>query len=865
MYNRYLSLRDNGGTPKYSLEFFREIFDVFGIEVFSKFNQDYRELGITKSHMDLSNTNRFAEYFSKHAEVDLVPYFLSQNFTIDESVIAANFELPNVFYLPELTYNQEAIDYILQTYNLATKYSLVDSSIFTTDENLKNITGSAIVNIDIDNFGELDGKQVMFKNGSYEYFARIIDGRATFENIPVGEYNLGMPLTNSGLYKNSADSFITVSQDNISEANVEYSIVQDSILNLGYIFNIKSDANYTPFYADLTYISDNNYNLKLGTLADRYNPNQSTDDLYGYFKVFDENGSEVRSYEFYNLTPSVAGSENITVKKGYTFEMYRTGMPQRKYYKNIANSKEYYDKNSDLMKFEITDNGLQYINGTDKTEEVTLTYLDDNINNFSKSSQYVMSNKLVNINNAISKLSPSSQVTYTQMYKDITRTHNPTVKLVNETIETVVGKEPNYLQNIIATDYEDGQVENILIDDSNVDLQNVGTYLVTVTVLDSDHNYSDIEMLVQVNEGENLDEISNTPEITNEDKTVNETIENTVVDKTENEVVEDTIVDNTEIIIIDKVENETIEDTIVDKIENESIVNIPKISEEQADNSEDFLQTVENESNNEATIEKPIKSVVDDNPVSDTSSDVRVATAHYEANKFRNKNKVVPYYIDENGKKKIVKFSSVINNEIVYIKDSQGREYDFEETNNKVYTDIDNSWAKGNIEFVTSREILNSVEPSKFSPNLDVTRAMLVTVLGRLSDVSTTGGYSNNFIDVDINSWYGNYVGWAESNEIVNGVTVDSFSPNSNVTREQLAVIIDHYLTYIGVHIPSSDVTPFVDDSNISSWAKYSVYRLKSIGLVNGDSSGKFNQKNNLTRAELSAILQRLIEYTLTN
>ncbi len=875
VYNRYLAVQEKGGPGKYSLDFFRGIFDVYGIEVFAKFNQDYRELGITKSHKDLSNTNRFAEYFSKHAEVDLIPYFLSQGFIIDESVVAANYELPNVFYLTELTSNEETIEYILDTYNLATKYSLVDTSIFTTDENLKNIEGSVIVNIDIDKDSELEGKQVMLKNGSYEYFARIIDGKATFENIPVGEYNLGMPLTNSGLYKNSADEFITVSEDNVTEISVVYTIVKDNILNLQYTFNIRSDANYTPFYADLTYVSDNNYNLKLGTLADRHNPNASANDLYGYFKVIDENGEEVRNYEFYNFIPTVDSSENITVKKGYTFELYRTGMPQRKLYRNNAISKDYYDNSVDLMKFEITDNGLEYLNGSDNTEEITLTYLDANIDKFTKNSQYVMGDKLVYLNNAISKLSTENKPIYEDIYKDITRTHNPTVTLLNDTIETNIGITPNYLENIEAYDYEDGAVYNIVIDDSNVDIQNVGTYTVNITALDSDHNYCDAQMIVKVVETDDVDENTGTTEEPDEDETEGEIIEEITDGETEGETIEEPDEDKTESETIedpddDKTENETTEETDKDKTEGETTEETDEDREEktESEDEEETERTKETSKANEkesdmVTIIRYVDKTQESGATNESVGLTSLYNSDGEIKDSVDKNKVVPYYFEEDNEKKIVKFSSVIDNEVVFIKDSEDRDYKFTEINDNIFTDIDNSWAKENIEFVSSREILNGVGLNEFAPNLYVTRAMLVTVLGRLSDVDVSG-YSNSFSDVDSNSWYGNYVAWAKSTGIVKGVSADKFSPDDNVTREQLAVIINNYLTVTGIPIVDSEVSAFADSSSISPWAINSVYRLKSIGLINGDTYGRFNPKDNLTRAELSAIIQRLIEYTLT-
>ncbi len=158
--------------------------------------------------------------------------------------------------------------------------------------------------------------------------------------------------------------------------------------------------------------------------------------------------------------------------------------------------------------------------------------------------------------------------------------------------------------------------------------------------------------------------------------------------------------------------------------------------------------------------------------------------------------------------------------------------------NNKEFSDIENSWATKSIEFVSSREILNGVAEEEFAPKLEVSRGMIVTVLGRLSNVNTSS-YTNSFEDVTEGLWYTNYVAWAKENGIASGVTETTFNPNSNLTREQLAVIVNNYLIYLGYDITTLNPENFVDDDEISAWATESVYTLKEIGLVSGDQNGK--------------------------
>ncbi len=55
----------------------------------------------------------------------------------------------------------------------------------------------------------------------------------------------------------------------------------------------------------------------------------------------------------------------------------------------------------------------------------------------------------------------------------------------------------------------------------------------------------------------------------------------------------------------------------------------------------------------------------------------------------------------------------------------------------------------------------------------------------------------------------------------------------------------------------------FNDDALIDSWARESIMQLKGTGIISGRTDNKFDPYGISTRAEVAAVLRRLIEYIL--
>jgi len=138
--------------------------------------------------------------------------------------------------------------------------------------------------------------------------------------------------------------------------------------------------------------------------------------------------------------------------------------------------------------------------------------------------------------------------------------------------------------------------------------------------------------------------------------------------------------------------------------------------------------------------------------------------------------------------------------------------------NSRSFADVPNdSRYKASVDYVVARQLFNGTSDNKFSPDLPMTRSMLVTVLWRYAGEPAVSK-SVSFSDVPDGKWYTNAIKWAAGSGIVNGVDEHNFAPNANVTREQLITIL---YRYIEAQAPSRNVllSIYSDGHNVSSWA----------------------------------------------
>jgi hypothetical protein len=104
----------------------------------------------------------------------------------------------------------------------------------------------------------------------------------------------------------------------------------------------------------------------------------------------------------------------------------------------------------------------------------------------------------------------------------------------------------------------------------------------------------------------------------------------------------------------------------------------------------------------------------------------------------------------------------------------------------------------------------------------------------------------------------------AYSAGIINGVSADKFSPNANVTRQEMSVMLQRELLAVkpdGEFEVSDDyAVVFTDQSKIATWAIGAIRFMNQEGIVNGIGSGNIDPIGNATREQ--AIIMVYRDYT---
>jgi len=180
------------------------------------------------------------------------------------------------------------------------------------------------------------------------------------------------------------------------------------------------------------------------------------------------------------------------------------------------------------------------------------------------------------------------------------------------------------------------------------------------------------------------------------------------------------------------------------------------------------------------------------------------------------------------------------------------------------FADVDSSsWYYNSVMFAYTHGLMagTSTDPMMFSPNMTTTRGMIVTILYRLAGSPDVSSLENPFGDVTGDKYYADAVVWAANNGIVGGYGGGLYGPEDNITREQLAVILNNYLSYSALTLPESpDYPGFLDDADIANNAVDALERFFKAGIINGKPGNVFDPKGSATRAEVATMLMRLIE-----
>ncbi len=94
------------------------------------------------------------------------------------------------------------------------------------------------------------------------------------------------------------------------------------------------------------------------------------------------------------------------------------------------------------------------------------------------------------------------------------------------------------------------------------------------------------------------------------------------------------------------------------------------------------------------------------------------------------------------------------------------------------------------VAWAVEQEITNGTSETTFSPDAACTRGQIVTFLWRFKGKEEPAGTETPFTDLKPGAFYEKAVAWAIGNEITNGMTVSTFVPNGICTRGQIVTFL---------------------------------------------------------------------------
>lgn len=181
-----------------------------------------------------------------------------------------------------------------------------------------------------------------------------------------------------------------------------------------------------------------------------------------------------------------------------------------------------------------------------------------------------------------------------------------------------------------------------------------------------------------------------------------------------------------------------------------------------------------------------------------------------------------------------------------------------------VFSDV-NGWEKEYVYYLVSRGIVNGRTPTTFEPSANITRAEFAKILSVAAgaEIDTSADVESPFTDVPSGKWYTPYVAWAKEHKIVNGIGDNKFGPDMNITRQDMAVMIQRYAVQTEKELPEMEApVTFLDEQTISGYALDAVKALQRASIIGGDPNGNFYPKSTATRAQAAKMVAVFLQVT---
>ncbi len=172
-------------------------------------------------------------------------------------------------------------------------------------------------------------------------------------------------------------------------------------------------------------------------------------------------------------------------------------------------------------------------------------------------------------------------------------------------------------------------------------------------------------------------------------------------------------------------------------------------------------------------------------------------------------------------------------------------------------------WAYEAVEYCYDHGIVGGISATEFGRDYQIRRGDFMLMLyNAVGKPAASSGCT--FTDVTASDYYYTALSWAQGAGLASGTGNGAYSPSASITREQAFTILRQAMPLLGKECPTGSLTvldQFADKDLIADYAKGHTATLVAQGVVSGKGTG-IDPKGNLTRAEMAALLYKLITYT---
>ena len=164
------------------------------------------------------------------------------------------------------------------------------------------------------------------------------------------------------------------------------------------------------------------------------------------------------------------------------------------------------------------------------------------------------------------------------------------------------------------------------------------------------------------------------------------------------------------------------------------------------------------------------------------------------------------------------------------------------------------------VDYMVANGYMIGVSDTRFGPSVNLSRAMMVTILHRIAGSPDAAG-THSFVDVPDDQFYTEPVIWALENGITTGLDAAHFAPSKHLTRQELVAFLYRFANYMGYDVTkTTDLSAYTDAANIHAYAVEAFKWAVASGVVNGTSETTLHPANTSTRAQICIMVTRLLK-----